>query len=682
MKRITTLLTLMLLAGVSVFGQSRHMATEAQIGQRATVDVKLKQLNHDQSPMLTAKTITPQNNNQVTPAGVQTVSPVELGRASNAFTILRMEQNQIFASDDLNAVGFIHRQDVTIYGGGTAENGKLRYDLSTDGGATFTDDIGVLNSTFTRPSRYPNLTLYNTAGNSNPFNANLIYSAPTLATSWDGHVVGVSDINTSGATATESYLFNGDRAYLPGGLTEGLPGEFWTVDREYIDPNLLDSVFVYKGTWNSATSDVDWVRFAAIAAGTETSFGSSPIVGPNISFSPDGMTGYVSWLGDLAGQGAGLGNLSPVFMQTTDGGATWGAPVEVDLDQISWIGDTLRSFWINVDSLTGDTIPAGTGKSTTGFDFDITVDDGGTCHLGVVIGNGLDSTGGNAYSISSGLVKFIADIQWDGTSVDVAYISSCLTFRGEFGTPDPTSGDLITFDNAVQVARDEAGERIFFHWVDSDTSLIGFGEANNIAPNGRFAGLRVADGFQTPVIQLTDGDFIHDGKCYTPVMAQTVLTSGTDYSLPIVFLDMITNNQLEPCKFWYLGNDAKINDGCFDMVSNLDLTADGQILIDNLPPNCATGIEEEIAANGLKHMIFPNPAANNATIRFELPFAAEVQYNLVDMMGKEVISSTGAQFGAGMHDIDMNTAGLAPGIYFYSLQVADQVFSNKLVINR
>ena len=681
MKRFTTLFLLSLLIGPWLYGQgSKRWVTHDQLSRQVTMEEKIEQFNYHE-PLTTAKTIVPDPSPADLPLGVQSSHFVELGRSSNAFTILRMEQNQVVANDDLGLVGFIHRHDVTIYGGGSAENGKYRYDLSTDGGGSFTSDIGVLNATYSLAARYPNLTVYNPTGNSNPFSANMVYSGPTLApgNSWDGHVVGVSDINPSGATATENYLFNGDKAYLPGGLTEGLPGEFWTVDREFIDPDLEDTLWVYKGTWNSATSDIDWIRFAGIDPLHDKGFdGNEVLVGPNIAFGPGGQHGYIAWLGDLANQGNGKFSLQPCFIKTTDGGVTWGSPTEVDLDQIPWIQDTLQSLWINVDTLTGDTVPAGSGDATCGFDFDLTVDANGTAHLGVVIGN---SPSGGGYSISSGLAKFIGDVQWDGTNLDVAYISACLAFRGEFGSPVPPNGDLLTLDNAVQVSRTEDGTKIFFSWVDSDTSLIGFGESNNIAPNSRIAGLRITDGYQTPVVKITDGDFNFDGLCLTPTMAPTVLSRDTVYHLPIVFLDMITNNQLEPCKFWYMGNEARLADACFEDPALLNLSFPGHIHIDSL--SCIpSSLEEDLATPNLQHTIFPNPTQGQATLRFELPSAGSVSYNLVDMMGKEVIAGASVQYAAGLNDIQINTSQLAPGLYFYNLKVGNQVFSNKLVINR
>lgn len=157
------------------------------------------------------------------------VRPVRMGTASNAFTNLSPAQNLITASDALDTVVFIHNQDVNVWGGGGAESDKLRYDRSVDGGRTFTADLGPLDQIYTRRARHPNIVLANPAGNADPLAARLVWSASTLdqTPSADGHVAGVSTIAANGQpVSTENYLFAGEPATLPAGLTPGLPGEF------------------------------------------------------------------------------------------------------------------------------------------------------------------------------------------------------------------------------------------------------------------------------------------------------------------------------------------------------------------------------------------------------------------------------------------------------------------------
>ena len=70
----------------------------------------------------------------------QIVNPVGMGRASNAFSTLRPEQNHGYSDDSTGMVTFIHRGGVTVWGGAATHSCFLRYDISFDGGQTFLVD--------------------------------------------------------------------------------------------------------------------------------------------------------------------------------------------------------------------------------------------------------------------------------------------------------------------------------------------------------------------------------------------------------------------------------------------------------------------------------------------------------------------------------------------------------------
>ena len=120
--------------------------------------------------------------------------------------------------------------------------------------------------------------------------------------------------------------------------------------------------------------------------------------------------------------------------------------------------------------------------------------------------------------------------------------------------------NLISQYNYTQVSRSEEGTRIFYSWVDSDT--IDYGGVNS-APNLFIAGLRISDGVMAAPKNITGGDSLWEGKALYPTMAPTVLTSGTTYKLPIVVSSMLTNDQWQPTKYSYFGNDAFINESEF-----------------------------------------------------------------------------------------------------------------------
>lgn len=673
------------------FGQGKqkgdkHIISQEALNQTHSADAKLdQQLNLEGQSIMRARPI---NGVSQAPSGkTSAVAPIPVGRASNAFTILRGEQNQVFASDEWDMVLFMHRQDITVWGGGGTDNGRYRYDFSIDNGASFTTDIGTMQNLNTNFGRYPQTSVYSPASATSPFDNKVLYQGPTNAfptPGWLGHVAGVSEITTTNppaATPTENYLFANDPTLFPGGLCEGLDGEFWASEVQYDGTSATDSMRILKGTWNATTTDVDWITYQTVFVPYDKTFdGTISSVGPNMSFSQDGMNGYVSFLANLTtGTGTNNSNLNPCFIPTTDGGVTWGASIEVNLDAISWIADSLQTLWVNVDTISGDTVPASDGRATCAFDFDAVVDGNGNPHLAVVVGTAADG-----FSISSGLAKFVGDI-WSpdgGATWNAKYIAPVLAFRGDFGTGDP-----IGMDNFVQMATDEAGDRIFISWSDSDTAAvtgnmngIGFGIVDQLAPNLRIASWRVTDGFQTCPQLVTDEDFIWEGRALYGTMAPTVLTTGTgEYKMPIVALEMITNDPINPCQFHYFGNDAVINDADYTDPLSLVLTWD------NILTGCTAVVSNDDVMGSSNIQLFqsyPNPTSGDANIMFELPATMEVSLDLVNIYGQQVAVIMDGEMGAGMHEAVVNTNELAAGLYFYNLKANGEVITKRMVISK
>ena len=599
------------------------------------------------------------------------INPVQLGRASNVLTILRPQQNQVTVNHESNSIAFIHQQDITIWGGGGTANGRLRYDLSTDGGNTFTNDIGVLQLTYTNYARFPQTIFYGT--DANAFNNNLVWAAPTNhfpTPGWLGIVTGISNVTLSNPSSTEHYQFDPEPTHTLGGLCEGLPGEFWMTEMIFDGSNIGDSVQVYKGTYNSGTQDVDWAlhirRYVDYALSYD---GSRHMEEPNMAFSPDGLTGWIALVGDIVGGSDSTYN--PIFLKSIDGGATWSSPMEVDLRNVGYTSSgsldaELKALWEDVNNN-----PISSGRPTCTYDFDVTVDANGNPHLFVVIGSA--STAASPapdYSVKSGLAKLAVDITTPdgGNTWSMHKVSPIYTFRGEFGTPDPNNGSLQQMDNYTQVSRSESGSHIFYSWVDSDTTTanggVGFGVADNLAPNLRIAAKRVSDGYVSCPKWITSGDIFWDGMALFPTMAPEVLTdySGfqAEYKLPIVFVQMIANNQLEPCSFHYLGNDATVLESDFWGEA-------AWINTDNCFVNPTVGIQESKMEN---IVLYPVPATDRLTIsglKLEKAYLIEVFNNVGQLILETQIDN--------VKKTDLNVSELIDGYYTVRM-----VSSNGLVV--
>src|SRR5687767_7042113 len=86
-------------------------------------------------------------------AAAQCATTKALGSAFNMYTQLYNNTNPVAADKNLNTVVFVHRQNPNQFGG---NSGNYRYDVSTDGGNSWSINNGVLNPASSTLGRYPN----------------------------------------------------------------------------------------------------------------------------------------------------------------------------------------------------------------------------------------------------------------------------------------------------------------------------------------------------------------------------------------------------------------------------------------------------------------------------------------------------------------------------------------------
>jgi hypothetical protein len=483
-----------------------------------------------------------------------------LGSASNIYSSITPEQNQVYANDSLDLVAFIHRQDISIFEG---SSGILRYDISTDGGMSFSNNVGILNPLDTAAARYPQLTGFRVSSSTDPFDHKLVWTAPTFSGgAWQGMVNGTADVAANSPVAsTENYDFNTDPSNLGGGLCQGLPGEFWSFDISFDGVNNNDSLYIQKGTYNPLSEDVEWTMHDWIHPNHNLTFdGTVKTAGNNISFSPDGNIGWAAFLGDLVG--GPDSTFSPIFIPSIDAGVTWAAPIEVNLDSIEvFDGSAGGSSTLTEILQLGN--PSAIIRPTCAFEFDLTVDGQGNPHMFVVVGNATSETVPNpSYSIFSVLPMLALDIfSEDGGLTWKAYqVAPIAQLRSTIGTASP-----LSMDNFSQISRTPDGSHVFYSWMDSDTF------ATNIVPNLRIAGHRISDHFVTCPQWITL-DSPLNGVGSFPTMAPEVLINETEtgYHLPIVMSILNpSGSTLDPVQYVYFGNDAIIyeSDYLFDYSS-------------------------------------------------------------------------------------------------------------------
>lgn len=446
-----------------------------------------------------------------------------IGSASNLFTKVINSTSSIAADKNLNTIVFIHRNNATLNGG---NSGQLRYDVSTNGGSTWTIDQGLLNPLTTSLARYPNVAIYNPSLNVTPSNAYVGYMGATInnASAWNGNVTGVRQLNNTGNTEFYNQP-NGPLAYIPRSLTKGAPGIFWALDAQW--GTSLSGFNVYKGTWNSSLNDIVWATNFTVTPPFNTSYANFAYTGIdyNIAFDPTGTFGWFSFLGHVS---PGPANYAyyPVFYKTTNGGTTWTGPITADLNTFTCLTGNVAS-----------------GMPSTNLEHDLVVDMYGNPHLITTI-----LAGNNNYTMNYNGWHHMYDITYVNGMWAAYDLGNVNGAPGSFGT----SPNIVTQYQAPQAARSADGSKVFFTWVDN--SAYGQGAANT-SPNLFGKAFDVVNKQWTNIKDFTSCNAPIAGSILFPHIADEVLEpNATTFKLATAYGQMTANDPAQIANFRFLDN--------------------------------------------------------------------------------------------------------------------------------
>lgn len=445
------------------------------------------------------------------------------GTASNIYSIILTESNPIAVDNDLNTMLFIHRNNASQFGG---HSGQLRYDITTNGGTSWTSNVGLLNPTSvngTNAARYPSAAIYNPAANTNPNNAYIVYQAPTVNTTWGGYVSGVRRLNGTGNTENYNQPTLA-QAYIPRSIVKGTPGKYWSIDAIW-NGTTFTGLRVLEGNWNG-TTDVVWTLNNTITPPFNTGYDGNPYLSDfNIAFDPSGQNGWVAMLSHVNTTSPSNFNFHPVFYRTTDGGTTWTGPEQVDIGQFSCVSANILA-----NNVAG-----------TAFDMDLTVDVNGNPHCMIVACNATTT-----YSVFFTQWHAIMDVTLENGVWNTVHIADVYKGRGTWGT----SPNAVSLDMECQASRSDDGTKVFFAWVDADSALA-IATANQTA-NLYTRAYNVSTRRWNQKEERTSCT-ADNGKIYFPKMAPNVYgTSGT-YKMPVAYAGLgVNDDPLQVASFKFL----------------------------------------------------------------------------------------------------------------------------------
>lgn len=559
----------------------------------------------------------------------KSITIVSLGAAANLYTTLLGGQNQVMYNPDINTVVFQRRQDPADHGG-AGTSASLRVDHSTDGGATWTlgQPLVTPNLFAGNPGaffpRYPNATIYNPTGNTDPANAYVVSHGPALealtGTDIWGFLVQAST-KLDGSNANDVYVdhYGDTTSFHPYGLTMNPNGEAWSLSTRYVatsDPVNYSEFNVNKGVFNSGTNVFDWSIQETITPDFFIGSDGLPLyITHNMAFSPDGQTGYAVVIGkenDGLPQGP-----APLIWKSTDAGASWTQLPNHDFSGESAFADILE--------------PAnGSGLPRPWFsDVDCTVDANGDLHLfGELLSGftaGLDSQN---FIFSAVETQFLFHastgdgVNWLTRIVDNVY-------NTDYDLPSSDPANIPAQSNRPQAGRSPDGTRVFFTWNSSNP------ETENFLPDVWAEGYHVNSGLSTGPTNLTQSTGA-EGSCWFQTLSPVCIVGGTehDHELPIVFAEH-NGDALGRTDFFYL-RGAGFDDADF-----------------------VIGVQEPEGALGFE--LFPNPAEDAVQLRGgEL---AECMVTLLDATGRVVLTVRASATGT-----SLDLRSVAPGLYTVSVE--------------
>ena len=469
----------------------------------------------------------------------QCPNSVQLGSASNMFGVISNANTPVAVDNSINTVAFLHRNSVSQF---SLNTGHLRYDVSFNAGQTWTNNIGVLNPVLTLPARYPNALLYSPTNNTLASNAYVGYFCAALGSNWGSIVSGIRQLNGNGNT--ENYNQPGINNYLvPKSVVKSTQGVYWGLDYGTNGSNVItNSLYVFKGVWNSNLNDVQWTLNNTIVS--PNPFSNS--AGLSIGFDPTGQIGYIVLNEDLNSNGYYL----PIIYKTTNSGQNWSGPTTINLNQFSCLSSNMGGAIVAVDN-----------------DNSLVVDVNGAPHIICIAGKQ------SGYSIDASFWHHVIDLTNLNDVWTVRDLGAIQTSKNAF---TGSISSLVNHGWSPQSARTSDGSKVFFTWTDNINSSLG---SPNSSSNLYGRGLDVTSGNFTQIKDFSSCG-ISAGKIYFPHLAREVFSNGTTYKIAPVYGEFST-----------LANDIDITtnyrflDNCIFSSSEFTIATPGLTLSLNPYPN-------------------------------------------------------------------------------------------------
>jgi len=662
MKKTLLLMLAVCFSGMMIAQQSHHFKIDTK--SKTRIENPEMGIEPIKSPTVTKSQITPVLPS--TDRNTNIVNIIDLGTVANAYGwgYAGGQESLIPLNQDLNTIAVIHRMGGDDDPGGYS--GDLGYDVSFDGGATWTTMIEFYRATendggeyYKDAARYPNAGIVDPTGNyNNPDDAYLSYFAAILWGSndiWGGYGYGVANFGDT-SIHTKNLYYEVD-------LHPGVPSAYWMepngnsisvdIDYDLVTGSYEDQLIVSTGTWDETSEDLIYT-FDGLDAPMDV---SGYPYDEKVAFAPDGMTGYISVIGNdgNAEQIGGMSNVYPIYWKTTDGGENWEGPYFIQLDGPNGIGGIVYHHLTDelIDGLFEPPVPSREEISyTTAFDHDIAVDASGNLHIAVIIA----PTGSDPQSIipANGYMAALDIFTTDGgTTWFAEEMGRVGTFRGTFGD--------ISEDNRIRIATNWEGNRVFISWLDTDIEDAEDNDRPNIWVRGfnydNYMKTANAAGEDAPsnVTLFSAGMW----QAFFGNMAKYCFTNDNGYNIPFVYEDMDPADPIAPLRLKYI-QDFYFTEGDF-IIQGVET--------DNSPKQFAS-----VSQN------FPNPFTNESFVNLSIGQGDNVVMDIYSITGQVVSTTDYGYLPKGNHSLRIDGENLGSGVYFFTVKIGEKKITKKMIV--
>ena len=572
---------------------------------------------------------------------------VPIGTSGNAYGLYSNPRTYLWAEPNINSVVFTHR----MTGGVEIEgNSRVSYDVSTDGGASWATNVQVYTPTGPGPQypqaggRYPQGAIVNPVDNTDPANAFYTYFIATLDNTngnWGGYGYGSNPLTeTDPPNPTQVNLTSGGDYWrlIPDAYTATTLGDVW-----YVDGNYEGADYIYNGTLTLGQGSIVDGELVIEESLMDFMVDGEGINNHKIAFGPDGLTGYIMIMTEWADNPVPYTNYRPVLIKTTDGGETWGDPIQVQFGGEDGI-DAIKNYWD--DEILEAIYGAGFNRDeiyyNMGFSADIIVDGQGNPHItGILAIADVDGW----YPGEGTMATWHVYSTDGGTTFDATALYDNIFFDGDIGG--------LGMWNRPYAGSTYDGHYLFFSWIDTDLD----GAEGNTNPNIFVVGFDSEDMTYSEVQNVTELSLYWFSAFYGTASQYVFAEQNGDMwdcEIPFVFTEYtVPGDPAAEMNFYYI---------------------DGYTLSMPVGINDVEQLATfEVAQNS------PNPAVNQTSVLVTTETAGQINFRISNILG-QVVHTESVNNSALAHTFNFDVSNYDAGIYFYTVEIGERSITKKMLV--